>query len=199
MKYNAFLNLWILVATFTSFSHQIILADNQPIQNAYAFTLKDIHGKSINLEDYKGKVTLIVNVASKCGFTPQYKGLQALHVKYKPLGFCVLAFPCNNFDEEEPGTNLEILEFCRENYQITFPLMAKLDVQGENQSPLYKFLTAHPVFGGPIKWNFEKYLIDKSGKVVGRFDPETEPDDPELVRLIESTLKRNNLPFPENK
>lgn len=188
MKYKKFVNLWILVTAFTSFSQQTTLPDNEPIRDAYAFTLKSIHGEHVNFEAYKGKVTLMVNVASKCGFTPQYEGLQALHDKYKDLGFSVIAFPCNNFGEEEPGTSIEILKFCRENYQITFPLMAKLDVQGENQSPIYKFLTTHSDFRGPIKWNFEKYLVNKSGKVVGRFDPEIEPDDKTLIKEILKAL-----------
>jgi glutathione peroxidase len=145
----------------------------------YDFEVKDIHGKAVPLSRYKGKVLLIVNTASKCGFTPQYKGLEALHQKYHARGLEVLGFPCNQFGAQEPGTEDEIASFCELNFGVTFPLFAKVDVNGDDAAPLYRHLKqAKPGLLGSeaIKWNFTKFLVDRKGNVVERFAPNTEPD-----------------------
>jgi glutathione peroxidase len=154
----------------------------------YNFTAKTITGEEKSLADYKGKVLLIVNVASKCGFTPQYKGLQELYETYKDKGLEILAFPCNQFLGQEPGTNEEIKEFCERNYGVTFPLFAKIDVNGPNAHPLYQYLTkeAPGFLTGAIKWNFTKFLVDREGNVVKRFAPATKPE--ELKEEIEKLL-----------
>jgi glutathione peroxidase len=158
----------------------------------YDFTVADIDGNDVNLADYKGKVLLIVNVASKCGFTPQYKGLQKLYSQYKDRGFEILAFPSNDFMGQEPGTNKEIKTFCQLNYQVGFPLFSKISVKGENIHPLYRFLTeksTNPKFAGSITWNFNKFLIDRKGNIVNRFDSKTEPQNPEVIKAIEEALQ----------
>jgi glutathione peroxidase len=145
----------------------------------YDFEVKDIHGKAVPLSRYKGKVLLIVNTASKCGFTPQYKGLEALHQKYHARGLEVLGFPCNQFGAQEPGTEDEIASFCELNFGVTFPLFAKVDVNGDDAAPLYRHLKqAKPGLLGSeaIKWNFTKFLVDRKGNVVERYAPNTEPD-----------------------
>ncbi|MGX1983012.1 glutathione peroxidase [Thermolongibacillus altinsuensis] len=146
----------------------------------YDFTVKTIRGEEKSMADYKGKVLLIVNTASKCGFTPQYKELQELYDEYKDKGFEVLGFPCNQFGQQEPGTESEIESFCQVNYGVTFPMFAKVDVNGEHAHPLFVYLTekALGIFGTKIiKWNFTKFLVDKNGNVVGRFAPQTKPSD----------------------
>ena len=144
----------------------------------YDFSAQDFKGDEVNLSDYKGKVLLIVNTASACGFTPQYKGLQALHDKYKDQGLEILAFPCNQFKEQEKGSNEEIKSFCDLNFNIKFPLFSKIDVNGDNAHPLYEYLKseAKGILGSKsIKWNFTKFLVNKDGKVVTRFAPVTKP------------------------
>ncbi|MCP8968931.1 glutathione peroxidase [Ectobacillus ponti] len=146
----------------------------------YDFSVRTIIGEEKTLRDYEGKVLLIVNVASKCGLTPQYKGLQALYEKYKDQGLEILGFPCNQFMNQEPGTEEEIAGFCELNYRVTFPLFAKIDVNGETAHPLYKYLCkeAPGVLGSKaVKWNFTKFLVDKSGKVLDRYAPQTVPED----------------------
>ncbi len=158
---------------------------------ALNFDVKTIDGEAINLEDYEGKVVLIVNVASKCGLTPQYNGLQSLYEKYKDKGFVVLGFPCNQFGGQEPGSEADIKEFCSSKFNVTFPMFSKLDVNGEGASDLYKYLTskdAEPTGSGKISWNFEKFLIDREGQLVNRFSPRTTPDADELIKAIESEL-----------
>src|SRR5512137_1325590 len=145
----------------------------------YDFSVNDIHGKPVPLSRYKGKVLLIVNVASKCGFTPQYKGLEALYEKLHAKGLEVLGFPCNQFGAQEPGSESEIASFCELNYGVTFPMFAKVDVNGDTAAPLYRHLkSAKPGLLGSeaIKWNFTKFLVDRKGNVVERFAPNTEPD-----------------------
>jgi glutathione peroxidase len=144
-----------------------------------------------SLADYRGKVLLIVNVASKCGFTPQYKGLQELYDKYKDQGLEILGFPCNQFLAQEPGSNEEIQEFCQVNFGTSFPIFAKIDVNGSNAHPLYKHLTkeASGILGGAIKWNFTKFLVDRDGKVVKRYAPNTEPE--KLTEKIEELLQQS--------
>lgn len=145
--------------------------------NLYDFTVKDDLGEEVSLERYKGEVLLIVNTASKCGFTPQFEGLEILYETYKEQGFTVLGFPCNQFANQDPGTMEEIKEFCSINYGVTFPLFQKIDVNGEKAHPLFVFLKEqqHSLFGKNIKWNFTKFLVDREGNVVARFAPTVEP------------------------
>jgi glutathione peroxidase len=153
--------------------------------------LPQLDGRPGRLSDYKGQVVLAVNVASRCGFTPQYAGLEALQEKYSPRGFTVLGFPCNQFFGQEPGSADEIQEFCSVNYGVTFPLFAKLDVKGANQHPLYSILTESPDDSGKagnVSWNFEKFLVGRDGRVVRRFRSKVTPEDPRLVEAIESLL-----------
>lgn len=157
------------------------------------FKLEDIHGKEFDLAKLKGKVVLLVNVASECGYTPQYKGLQALYEKYSPEGLVVIGIPSNEFGKQEPGTNAQILKFCETNYKVTFPMMAKVVIKGEGQIPLYKFLTSkdtNPKFSGQVGWNFEKFLIGKDGQVAGRFKSGVEPMSEELVGAIKKELAK---------
>ncbi|HSC99593.1 MAG TPA: glutathione peroxidase [Casimicrobiaceae bacterium] len=145
----------------------------------YDFTVDDIEGRPVKLDRYKDKVLLVVNTASKCGFTPQYKGLEALYRKYKDQGLEVLGFPCNQFGSQEPGNEQEIATFCETNYDITFPMFRKVDVNGEGAAPVYRYLkSAKPGLLGTeaIKWNFTKFLVDRSGNVVARFAPNDTPE-----------------------
>jgi glutathione peroxidase len=156
------------------------------------FTLNSIDGKPAPLAEYRGKVLLIVNVASQCGYTPQYAGLEKIYEKYKEQGFVILGFPANNFGAQEPGTNEEIKTFCRTKYQVTFPMYAKVSVGGADATPLYQFLTdkkSHPTTGGAIQWNFTKFLIDRHGNVIARFEPGVEPDSADMTGAIEKALK----------
>ncbi|MGR5994652.1 glutathione peroxidase [Bacillus cereus] len=149
----------------------------------YDFSAKTITGKEKSLKDYEGKALLIVNVASKCGFTPQYKGLQEVYDKYKDQGLEILGFPCNQFGGQEPGTEADITSFCELNYGVNFPMFAKVDVKGDKAHPLYTYMTEQaPGLLGmkAVKWNFTKFLIGKDGKVVGRFAPQTKPVDLEV-------------------
>jgi glutathione peroxidase len=157
--------------------------------SVYDIPLKDIDGKDTSLKAYKGKVLLIVNVASRCGNTPQYKGLEALNQKYKDKGLVVLGFPCNQFGKQEPGSNEEIKEFCSKTYDVTFPMFDKLDVKGANQHPLYKELSGTDApFPGDVKWNFGKFLVGRDGKIAKRIEPRVEPESPEVVKAIEDAL-----------
>jgi glutathione peroxidase len=180
-------------------------------QTIYGFTAESNKGQEVNFADYKGKVLLVVNTASKCGFTPQYDGLEALYKKYEDKGLVVIGFPCDQFGHQEPGSNDEIEEFCRLNYGVTFPLMAKSDVNGENANPIFKWLYSEKPFAGfgdsetgkfmdgmlsrsdadyasnpDIKWNFTKFLIDRKGRVVARFEPVVTPEelDAEILALL---------------
>ena len=155
----------------------------------YDFTVKDIHGRTVNLDAYKGKALLIVNTASQCGFTPQYKGLEALYKKFHAKGFEVLGFPCNQFGAQEPGNEADIESFCEVNYGVTFPLFAKVDVNGDEAAPVYKFLKkAKPglLNTEAIKWNFTKFLVDRNGNVVERYAPNAEPAslEPDIEKLL---------------
>jgi glutathione peroxidase len=158
----------------------------------YSFTLNSIDGKPAPLANYKGKVVLIVNVASQCGYTPQYSALEATYEKYKDQGFVILGFPANNFGAQEPGTNEEIKTFCTRKYSVTFPMYSKISVKGDDQSPLYAYLTKDTGAGitGEIKWNFTKFLVDRNGKVVERFEPAVTPDSQEVKAAIEKQLKQ---------
>jgi glutathione peroxidase len=155
----------------------------------YDISLKDIDGKVSSLKSYKGQVLLVVNVASKCGFTPQYSGLEALYQKYQSKGFKVLGFPCNDFGAQEPGSNQEIKRFCSTRYQVSFPLYDKLHVKGPEQHPLYAALTGKDSpRPGEVKWNFGKFLIGRDGRLIERFESKVAPDAPELVQAIEAAL-----------
>ena len=155
----------------------------------YDIPLKDINGKDTTLAAYKGKVLLIVNVASRCGYTPQYKGLEALYKKYSDQGFAVLGFPCNQFGGQEPGTDAEIVQFCTSKYDVTFPLFDKIEVNGANRHPLYVMLAGpDSPFPGDITWNFNKFLIGKDGKILKRFDSKATPESPEVTQAIEAAL-----------
>ena len=149
------------------------------VATLYDFTVSDMAGQPVALDRYKGKVLLVVNTASKCGFTPQYKGLEALYRKYQDRGLAVLGFPCNQFGAQEPGNEQEIATFCETNFDVTFPMFAKVDVNGDNAAPLYRYLkSAKPGLLGTeaIKWNFTKFLVDRSGNVVARYAPNDTPE-----------------------
>ena len=159
------------------------------MSNIYEFDCKNADGDIVSLNDYKNKVLLIVNTASKCGFTPQYEGLNNLHLKYRDEDFSVLGFPCNQFGKQEPGTNQEIQEFCSLNFQIEFPVFGKIDVNGPSADPLYLYLTEKKpgLLGSKsIKWNFTKFLIDQNGNVIARFAPKTKPQD--IEKQIDALL-----------
>jgi glutathione peroxidase len=159
--------------------------------SVHEFTLNALNGTPTPLASYKGKVMLIVNVASQCGYTYQYEGLQALYAKYKDQGLVVAGFPANNFGGQEPGTDVEIGAFCKSKFGVTFPMFSKISVAGNDKAPLYRFLTdktANPKTGGEIPWNFTKYLVDRNGKVLARFDAPVEPESKELTSAIEKAL-----------
>lgn len=156
------------------------------------FKVKDIDGKDVSLSQYRGKVLLLVNVASFCGNTPQYASLEKLYQKYKDQGLVVLGFPANEFGKQEPGTNAEIKEFCTSKYHVSFPMFSKIVVKGEGQAPLYRYLTdktTNPKYGGNIEWNFAKFLVNRKGEVVGRFSAMLDPAKPEVVEAIEKELQ----------
>ena len=162
-------------------------------KSVHDFKMKAIDGKEVTLADYKGKVLLIVNVASKCGYTPQYKALEAVYRKYKDKGLVVMGFPANNFLWQEPGSNEEIAAFCKNKYDVTFPMFSKISVLGGGKAPLYEYLTsgaANKQTSGMIKWNFTKFLVDGNGKPIARFGPGTEPDAAEVTKAIEEALAR---------
>ncbi|MGC1422985.1 MAG: glutathione peroxidase [Terracidiphilus sp.] len=162
-------------------------------ETVYGFSVEMLNGPAVSLSDFKGKVLLIVNTASQCGFTPQYAGLESLYKTYKQRGFEVLGFPCNQFGAQEPGTAAEIGAFCEKNYGVSFPMFAKIDVNGGEAHPLYRFLKSEkpgllgPLGGGAIKWNFTKFLVDRGGKVVARFASATKPES--LAKDIEKLLE----------
>ncbi len=161
--------------------------------NIYDFTMNSIVGQPVPLAQYKGKVVMLVNVASKCGYTPQYKGLEALYKKYEGKGLVILGFPANNFGSQEPGTNAEIQSFCSRNYSVTFPMFSKISVKGSDQAPLYQLLTdkeTDPAFSGEIGWNFTKFLVDRNGKIVARFDSAVEPESSEVRNAVEAALRQ---------
>ena len=158
----------------------------------YTFTLNSIDGKPSPLADFKGKVILVINVASQCGYTPQYSALESIYEKYKDQGFVILGFPANNFGAQEPGTNAEIKTFCTRKYSVTFPIYAKISVKEPDQAPLYAYLSKDTAPGvrGDIKWNFTKFLVDRNGNVVQRFEPAVTPDSKEMISAIEKQLKK---------
>lgn len=185
----------VLVAMAYKYGLILNPSPKEPVSETslYDFTLKDIDGNDVNLGRYKGNVILIVNTASRCGYTPQYEALQAIYDRFKDRGFVVLGFPANNFMGQEPGTEKEIKEFCTLKYNVTFPMFSKISVTGSDQHPLYRFLTnkkTNPEFGGDITWNFNKFLISRDGKVIGRFGSKDKPDDPAVIAAIETALNQ---------
>lgn len=158
------------------------------VANTLNFTMDSLDGKPVHLSKYQGNVILIVNVASECGYTYQYEGLQALHKKYAGRGLRILGFPSNDFGAQEPGSNAQIATFCKSNYGVEFDMFSKIAVLGRDQAPLYKTLTSTPGFSGNIAWNFEKFLLDRDGKVIGRFKSPVEPLSPEMTKAIETAL-----------
>ena len=161
------------------------------MKTIYSFVAKDIGGKERSLSEFAGRALLIVNVASKCGFTPQYKGLQSLYERYRERGFEILAFPANDFLGQEPGTDADIKSFCSLNYGVTFPMFSKISVKGKGIHPLYAFLTGretNPKFEGKIRWNFSKFLVDRAGNVVDRFDSKDDPMGDRIPRAVEAAL-----------
>ncbi len=163
----------------------VFAASSLGAASLHDFTMDSIEGQPVPLAQYKGKVALVVNVASRCGFTPQYTALEALYRKYKDRGVVVLGFPANNFRGQEPGTNAEIADFCKRTYDVTFPMFSKISVLGEDKAPLYRFLTAG---GNEIEWNFTKFVVGKDGQVVARFPSKVTPDAPEVISAIEKAL-----------
>ncbi len=185
MNQKSLLLSTILITMSLGFS----IADDKK-KSVHEFSVKDIKGKDVSLADYKGKVLMIVNVASRCGATPQYEALQNLNTKYGKKGLVVLGFPANNFGKQEPGSNKEILEFCTSTYQVSFPMFAKVSVKGDDKDPLFKHLTAakNQDKAGDISWNFEKFLVGKDGKLQRRFKTGVKPDDTSVVTAIEKAL-----------
>jgi glutathione peroxidase len=194
-KAGIFISIVVVATAFAFLCHDCPLTGMLGVEasnkSVLDFKMRDIDGKDVKLKKYKGDVLLVVNVASKCGYTPQYEGLQATYAKYKDRGFSVLGFPANNFGSQEPGSETEIKEFCTSKYHVTFPMFAKISVKGDDQDALYKFLTdkeTDPNFAGDIKWNFTKFLIDRKGKVVARFEPKVKPESEEVTAAIEKYL-----------
>ena len=160
-------------------------------KNVYDYTLNTIDGQAAPLSAYKGKLLMLVNVASRCGFTPQYTALESIYEKYKDRGFVIVGIPANNFGAQEPATNQEIKTFCQSKYNVTFPMMSKVSVKGEDKTPLYQYLTdksANPKTGGDIQWNFTKFLVGPDGQIITRFEPGVTPDSPEVTGAIEKAL-----------
>ena len=181
--------LAILAAAAFAMLSTPALMDDSPLQGM----VRDIDGNEVDLAQYQGKVVMVVNVASKCGFTKHYEPLQAIYAKYKDKGLVVLGFPCNQFGGQEPGSEAEIKAFCTGTYDVTFPMFSKIEVNGEGASPLYKYLTSDQLpleDKGAIKWNFEKYLFDRDGKVIARYRTRTSPDAPEVIQAIEAALAK---------
>lgn len=185
-----FFSFAILALTICTVLHQGLKAQNMD-QTVYQFTMQDIHGKDVSLSEFKGKVILIVNVASECGYTPQYAELQALFEKHKDKGLVILGFPANDFGAQEPGTNEEILTFCSTKFGVSFPMFSKITVKGEGQHPLYHFLTTKDLNGvvdAEMKWNFQKFLIDREGKLVRVIKPGVSVENEDALQDIETAL-----------
>ena len=161
------------------------------LSSIFQFTMNDIDGQPVNLKQYQGKVLLIVNTASFCGNTPQYGGLQTLYEQYREQGFEILAFPANNFGQQEPGTSEEIKTFCYTKYALEFPLFEKISVKGEDTHPLYQYLTKYSPFPGDIEWNFQKFLVNRKGHIVARYRPGLKPLSPQIVQDIQQALSEN--------
>lgn len=176
---------WMLAAVLASAALPASAAEGT---NVHSFAMENMDGEQVSLSQYKGKALLIVNTASRCGYTPQYASLEQLYQKYRERGFEVLAFPANNFGGQEPGSNEQIQEFCLIKYRTTFPLFAKISVKGADINPLYSYLTAGSPFSGPIKWNFNKFLVNPAGEVVARYDSPVDPMSDQIVSKLETIL-----------
>ena len=190
--------LSVILLTLSGLTGHSLLAE-EPVNDLLNQKMKLLDGKEKPLKDYRGKVLLVVNVASQCGLTPQYAELQKLHEKYKGEGLAIVGFPCNQFGKQEPGTASEIREFCQANYGVTFDMFSKIDVNGDKACELYKTLTAldlQPTGKGNISWNFEKFLIGRDGKPIARFAPRTRPSDEGLVKAIEAELAKPTAEEP---
>jgi glutathione peroxidase len=182
-----------LVPLFAMAAPLALGGDDKAAAGPLQFTVKDIDGKDVDLSQYKGKVVLMVNVASRCGFTKQYTQLEQIYAKYKDRGFVILGFPANDFKQQEPGTNQQIKEFCTSTFKVDFPMFSKIVVKGDGQADLYKYLTSKetdPKFAGDITWNFEKFLIGRDGQLVARYKPAIKPDAPDVVKAIETELEK---------
>ena len=188
MRLTSILSSLLVFGAFVSHRTEALPAAKASAKGFYALQATDIDGKRVSLSQYAGKVALVVNTASMCGFTPQYEGLEALYQKYKDQGFVILGFPSNDFGSQEPGSNEEIKKFCEKSYRITFPLFAKDKVTGADKQPIYKFLTEAKGAGEEVDWNFEKFLIDPKGAVVGRFKSRVKPSADELDKQIQALL-----------
>jgi glutathione peroxidase len=187
-RFLAIAPLFALVGASVAFATS---EGKQEADSVLDFTMKDINGQDVDLSKYKGDVILVVNVASKCGLTPQYEGLEAVYEKYKDQGFVVLGFPANEFGKQEPGTNSEIQQFCKATYGVKFPMFSKIVVKGEGIHPLYQFLTGektNPKFAGDIPWNFTKFLVNRKGEVIARFEPKEEPESEKVAKAIEAAI-----------
>lgn len=186
----------ILCAAFVfalSMSEKSSFSSAAKTKSLYDFSMKNIDGKDTKLKAYKGKVLLVVNTASRCGYTPQYEGLEKTYEKYKDQGFVILGFPANNFGAQEPGTNEEIKEFCTTKFKVSFPMFAKISVKGDDIDPLYTYLTSketNPDFGGDITWNFNKFLIGRDGKILSRFSSKDTPESEKVTKAIEDALAK---------
>lgn len=168
-------------------------AEDKKVPAVLNFKMKSLDGKDMDLAKYQGKVVLVINVASACGYTGQYQGMQGLHDKYAKEGLVVLGVPCNDFGKQEPGSEADIAKFCDSKYGVKFDMLSKVAITGKEPAPLYKHLTAkdtNPKFGGPVKWNFTKFLIGKNGEIVGRYEPDVEPSSAELIKAIEAELAK---------
>ncbi len=182
----------MLKSALVLFSLALATAGSAAAPSIYNYTLNSIDGTPTPLSTFKGKVVMLVNVASRCGFTPQYEGLEALYEKHKDQGFVIVGVPANNFGGQEPGTNEEIKTFCKSKYAVKFPMMAKVSVVGADKAPLYRFLTdaaTNPSTSGEIQWNFTKFLIGRNGEILARFEPSTTPTDPVLNAAVEKALQ----------
>ena len=191
-------NTWICTVLFMT---AVACSERSNMTSIYDISVQPIQGESILLNKYRGKTLLIVNTASRCGFTGQYEGLQTLYEKYQNQGFVVLAFPSNNFMGQEPGSNESIATFCETRFQITFPLFAKIDVKGKNKHPLYTWLTSkenHPTYGGGVSWNFNKFLISPEGELINRFGSRIAPNQKQLIAAIEKALPNQIFEQEEN-
>ncbi len=192
MKKTLLISALLFFAGAIIYSNSSMPVASAKVKSVLDFKMRDIDGKEVALKKYKGDVLLLVNTASKCGYTPQYEGLQAIYTKYKAEGFEVLGFPANNFGGQEPGTESEIKEFCESKYKVTFPMFAKISVKGEDQAELYKFLTSketNPNFAGDISWNFNKFLVNRKGEIVARFSSKDTPESEAVTSAIEKYLK----------
>lgn len=182
------IRLFTATALAILFSAQTKPAGGTKVPAALDFTMKSIDGRPVDLSKYQGRVVLMVNVASQCGYTPQYEGLEELHRKYAAKGLSVLGFPSNDFGAQEPGSDPEIADFCKKNYGVEFDMFSKIVVRGSGQSPLYKYLTTHPKFSGQVDWNFEKFLIGRNGEVIGRFKSDVEPLSKPMMGAVENAI-----------